>query len=290
MVEKLDWGLSSDEMKERAKRGIGVPAIRGAYECILTSAIRGFSMSGAEYVDLSGEIDGFSYRFERIYLKSGDKKGNKPLRGFNTFLSLLGILGILGKGPHIKDLKARVYDSETKEFIEKLVPQFYEVLNKKIGIVVDTVPAYRTLIIDGYTKIPVEKKTEPYHIFFNDTDERVGVRYSIVLFYDIRTRMTFDEMDRKQMGENVTPEQADHAAYEIFSKKEEKELSSNEMDKIAERQLKSNLEAEGIPYDSSAFISFEKYKGKIPAEESFSCDPELDSNNEENDKPGSVPF
>ncbi len=262
------WGMTPEKQREAAAKATEFEELKGAYTGKIVRAVRGIEKSGAEYVDLSIEINDHIYSMEKIYLFAGKEKNNKPLFGFNLFMGCFGILNLLTGDPVIEDIETDVYDFDTKAFVKKDVPQYKQLINRVVGIVAYTIPKFRNQLIDGYTKRPVSYQVgvdPPVEcIWFPDYTDQVAKKYIVVRFFDPKSKMTFAEIQKRQDKKNVVPKELDLLVEKVTSKIFQKPTIP-QMDTDAERLVKMNCEKHNYPFNPNLLVSFGKYGGVIPA-------------------------
>lgn len=119
------------------------PLDSGIYESIITMAYQGVSKNGAAFIALTLESDGRTHS-EKIYVTSGDAKGNKstytdkkgkeqPLPGYLLGSSFANLAG----NKSLQDLTTEekivnIYDYEQKKEVPTKVPVFVDLLDAPI--------------------------------------------------------------------------------------------------------------------------------------------------------------
>lgn len=252
------FDIDIEEAKEEAAKEFQLPPIKGAYVGTIKEVIYDVSPSGAKSIQFAMDINGFNYRFAKEYIQASDKKENKNIGFYNIFVRSLAITGILDNGkPKIKEIPAKVYDFDEQKVVEKPVPQFVQLLNKEIGVVVTSEPAFKRVVIDGYTKEQQPNAISPQHIYFEDFNNQVGIDYRILNFFNAKTKQTYSEMrDKKE------PKAID-LAVESLMKKEFKKPNLQDMDKMCKRQLMNSLKSKGADFFENEYISFVETGGIV---------------------------
>ena len=254
---RVGWQLDADAAANDDKGGFS-----GKYNVTIVECVTDYSKSGAEFVDMrisiADKLDDEGkpkiYSLERMYITNKD---NEPIEfSMNRFQTIFQILGV---GNDVKKRVAKVWNKVAGEWENKKVDQYYEILGKPIGALVQHQERYRQKPINGYTNEDssvedARNNPEVVYIpnYFAEDGSLAEPRssFSVVRWFDLKTGKTWSEIKGEKPAVIIKDLETKLTMYK------EPMLTDDEMDVLKKKLLKKRLQKFNMDFDEEQYIPY----------------------------------
>jgi len=255
--------------------------LTGPFECEIVEFVIDSTPSGAQYVSLKVTIPGrtndeglpIKYNLgsdidgKRIYILSGNAKGNKPLRSKNI---LDAIFELTDSTPETGMADVDVWDFDNDCWITEQKRQFINVLGKKIGVVIEQGYEYKQMLINGYSKEVITRNPEltfeedlyykealidPEYLFIQNKDSKYKSVFTFKRWYNLDTGQTLSELKEDKEPTRIA---------KLITKLKEADstpMTDKELDIFVVAAMKKKL---GSKYDDEKMDNFSSETDKVP--------------------------